>query len=263
MVSAVTIPTKTLAACGVLLLTAAACAPVRCKAHAGYTQVAVSGDMALESGGSSSGNPPTSSQDIESAFGLGDQQGSPWLRMEADFGVTVLTASGFWLRETGTGVLDENFGGLPTATPVASELDLGCGKFSCTFDIELGPVKLAPGLAVDVFDLEFRVTEISLGNREEIDEILAVPMLFLRSEASLSVFDFIAEVGYLDTPEVDGNEGKFLDVEAMVECAVFEHGSIVAGYRLLDLDANGDADEDSFAIDLQIRGWFVGGGTRF
>lgn len=261
MVGAVTMRTVTLGACGLFLLTAAGCAPLRVTAQAGYTQTAVSGEMALESGGSSS--PALASQDIESAFGLGDKQGSPWLRAEADFGVTVLTGSGFWLRETGTGVLDESFGGLPTATAVASDLDLGVGKFSCAFDIELGPVTLAPGLAVDVFDLEFSVTEISLGNREEIDEILAVPMLFLRAEASLDVLGFVAEVGYLDSPEIEGNEGKFLDVEAMIECAVLEHGNVVAGYRILDLDANGDANEDSFAIDLQIRGWFVGGGIRF
>jgi len=261
MVAAVTIPTKTLGACGILLLTAAACAPLRVKAQAGYTQTAVSGKMALESG-SGSGS-PQQFQDIESAFGLGDEQGSPWVRAQVDFGVPVLTASAFWLKESGTGVLDENFGGLPTATPVVSDLDLGCGKFSCTFDIELGPVTLAPGLAVDVFDLDFRVTEISLGNSEEIDEILAVPMAFLRAEASLDVLGFVAEVGYLDSPEIEGNEGKFLDVEAMIECAVLEHGSLVAGYRLLDLDANGKANEDSFAIDLQIRGWFIGGGIRF
>ena len=261
MVAAVTMPTKTLGACGVLLLTAAGCAPLRVTAQAGYTQTAVSGEMALESGSSSSSS--QASQDIESAFGLGDQQGSPWLRVQADLGVPVLTASGFWLKETGTGVLDENFGGLPTATPVTSDLDLGCGKFSCTFDIELGAVKLSPGLAVDVFDLDFRVTEVSLGNAEEIDEILAVPMLFLRGETTLDVLGFVAEVGYLDSPEIQGNEGKFLDVEAMIECAVFGHGSLVAGYRLLDLDANGEAGEDSFAIDLQIRGWFVGGGIRF
>src|SRR5262245_8896349 len=192
MVAAVTIPKKTLGACGILLLTATGCAPLRVSAQAGYTQVAVSGDMALESGSSS--GPPQTSQDIESAFGLGDEQGSPWLRVQFDCGVPVLTASGFWLKETGTGVLDENFGGLPTATPVTSDLDLGVGKFSCTFDIEFGPVKLSPGLAVDVFDLEFSVTEISLGNREEIDEILAVPMLFLRGEASLDVLGFVAEV---------------------------------------------------------------------
>jgi hypothetical protein len=260
MVGAVTMRAKTLGVCA-LLLTVAGCAPLRTKVQAGYTQTAVSGDMALESGSSSS--PALASQDIESAFGLGDAQGAPWLRAQVDFGVPVLTGSGFWLKETGTGVLDENFGGLPTATPVASDLDLGCGKFSCSFDIDIGPVKIAPGLAVDVFDLDFTVTEISLGNREEIDEIVAVPMLFLRAEASLDVLGFVGEVGYLDSPEIDGNEGKFLDVEAMIECAVLEHGILVMGYRLLDLDANGEADEDSFAVDLQIRGWFVGGGIRF
>jgi hypothetical protein len=261
MVPAVTIPTKTLGACGILLLTAAGCAPLRITAQAGYTQTAVSGRMGLESG--SSGSPPQTSQDIESAFGLGDQQGSPWVRVQADFGVPVLTASGFWLKETGTGVLDENFGGLPTATPVVSDLDLGCGKFSCTFDIELGAVKLSPGIAVDVFDLDFKVTEISLGNSEEIDEILAVPMAFLRGEVTLDVLGFVAEVGYLDSPEIEGNKGKFLDAEAMIECAVLNQVSLVAGYRLLDLDANGKAGEDAFAIDLQIRGWFLGGGIRF
>jgi hypothetical protein len=262
MVGAVS-PIKRLGPCAVLALAMAGCAPVRMTAQAGYTQTAVSGEIALESGGGSSSSPATSTQDVESAFGLGDQQGSPWLRAQADLGVPVLAASGFWLHDSGTGVLDESFGGLPAGTPVATVLELGCGKFSCTFDIDLGPVKLSPGLAVDVFDFEFRATETTLGNREEIDEILAVPMVFLRAEGSHSVFGFTAEAGYLETPEIDGSQGRFFDIEAMVECAVLAQGHLVVGYRLLDVDGKGESGADSFAIDIQIRGWFVGGGIRF
>ncbi|HEX6813394.1 MAG TPA: hypothetical protein VF384_17380 [Planctomycetota bacterium] len=260
MVDAVTIPVKTLGACGIVALATAACAPMRMSAQAGYTQTAVSGQIALESDG---GGSSSSKQDIESAFGLGDAQGSPWLRAQAHFGVPVLTASGFWLKESGTGVLDASFGGLPVATPVATDLELGCGKFSLVFGIDAGPVKLSPGLAIDVFDIDFRATETTLGNREEIDELLAVPMLLLRAEAPLEALNFVAEIGYLETPEVDGNDGSFLDVEAMIECVVLGQCSVIAGYRLLDLDAKGETDSDSFVTDLQIRGWFVGGGIRF
>ncbi|HEX5050886.1 MAG TPA: hypothetical protein VFZ65_03860 [Planctomycetota bacterium] len=237
----------------------AACAPVGVTAQAGYAQVALRGDIALTDDMGSGGT----RQDFDSAFGLGDERGSPFVRAQVDFGVPVLTASGFWLRESGSGVLDETFGGLPAATPVDSDLELTVGKFSCTADIDLGPVTVSPGLAVDVFDLYFRVREQALGNSEEIDDILALPMLFVRVEGRFGGLRLGADCGYLEIPDLDRNNGRFFDLEALAEWTVLSEASVFCGYRFIDLDAKGDTDTQSFAVDLQIRGWFVGGGLRF
>jgi hypothetical protein len=258
---AVTARTNRILAIALWLPVAAACSTVGATVQAGFTQVAVDGDLALTT--ANGGATSTAEQDIGSAFGLGDERGSPWLRAQADLGTPVVTASVFWLRESGTGVLDSDFGGLSAGTQVASDLELACAQASCTFDFGLGPVKVSPGLAVDVFDLDFRVRETLLGNSEVIDEILAVPLLFVRAEASLGPVAAIGEAGYLELPDIDGTEGRFFDAEAMLAWSVLPLVHVFAGYRFIELHANGDTDSDSFATDLEIRGWFVGGGLRF
>jgi len=239
----------------------ASCSPIGWTVQAGYTQLEVGGDIALASGTGGTGGAPE--QDVGTAFGLGDPRGSPYLRAQADLGAVVLTASGFEFRESGDGRLDSTFGGLPASTPVHTDLQLGCAKLSATYDFDLGLVKISPGLAIDVFDLDFRAEEQSLGNAEEIDEIVGVPMLLVRAEAGIGVVDVVAEIGYLETPRIDRNKGRFLDAELMVEGSVLPLLHVFAGYRYIAIDATGDTGTDSFGIDLQVRGFVVGGGLRF
>lgn len=238
-----------------------ACTPIGFTAQAGFTQMEVDGDIALATGTGGTGNAPR--QDIGEAFGLGDPQGSPWLRAQADLGTVVLTGSGFLIRESGQGQLDASFGGLPASTPVVTDLQLGCAKLSCTFDIDLGPVTVAPGLAMDLFDIEFRAEEQTLGNAEVIDEIVGVPLLFVRAEASLGIVDLCGEIGYIEVPRIDSAEGRFLDAELMATYSVLPLVHLFAGYRYIALDGNGDTGTDSFAIDMTVRGWSIGGGLRF
>jgi len=239
----------------------AGCVPVGMTVQAGYTQMEVGGDIALANGTGGTGNAPQ--QDVGTAFGLGDQRGSPYLRAQADLGTLVLTASAFHFRESGEGQLDASFGGLPAATPVATDLELGCAKLSATFDIDLGPVKVSPGLAMDVFLLDFRAQELALGNAEVIDEILGVPLLFVRAEAGIGVVDLVAELGYLQTPRIDGSKVRVLDAELMAECTVLPTLHLFGGYRFIDIDATGDTGTESYGIDLQVRGFMIGGGLRF
>lgn len=246
------------------LLTAfgcAACAPIGWTAQTGYLQVGVSGDFALASGSGGLAGAPQ--QDLGTAFGLGDPRGAPYLRAQADLGRVVLTASGFEFRESGRGQLDASFGGLPPSTSVDADLRLGCAKLDLAFDIDLGPVKVAPGLAMDVFDIEFRAEEVTLGNAEVIDETVVVPLAFLRAEAGIGIVDVVAEVGFLETPRVGTSKGRFLDAELMAECSVLPLLHLFAGYRFIGIDATGDTGTESYGIDLRIRGWAIGGGLRF
>ncbi|MCU0864824.1 MAG: hypothetical protein MUC36_13630 [Planctomycetes bacterium] len=238
--------------------TGSGCVPIGASAQAGFTMVAVRGELALGSGGAAS-----TAQDLDSGFGLGDERGSPWLRAEVDLGALVFTGSAFWLRESGQGVLNESFGGLTAATPVASELDLGVAKLSAVYDLDLGIAKLSPGLLVDVLDLEFRARDLVVGNREEVDEFLALPMPFVRVEAGLGPLRAIAEAGYLEVGGLGGNEGRFHDLEAMVQWPLAPLAHLFVGYRRLGIDASGDSGDDTFGVDVSIRGWTIGGGLRF
>ena len=241
-----------------LFAVVAGCVPVGVTAEAGFTMVALRGDLALASDGGAA-----VSQDVDQGFGLGSDRGSPWLRAEADLGALVFTGSWFELRESGEGVLDGSFGGLTAATPVRSELELGVAKLSAVYEFDLGLVKLAPGVLVDMLDLDFQVRDLTLGNREQVDEILLLPMPFVRVEAGLGPLRAIGEAGYLELPDLDGSEGRFCDLEAMLQWSVAPLAHLFVGYRSLAIDASGDSGSDSFEVDVGITGWSVGGGLRF
>ena len=221
----------------------------------------VRGDFALASGTSGTGNAPE--QDVGTAFGLGDERGAPFVRADLELGGFVFGASGFAFEERGSGQLDASFGGLPPATPVESHMRLACARVSCAYGFEIGPVRLAPGLAMDVFDIDFRVQETALGNAEVIDELIGVPLLYLRADVDVGPVDVTAELGYLDTPEIDGSEVTCLDAELIASLELTSHLQLFGGYRLIDIDANGDTGSESFGVDVQVGGWVVGGGLRF
>lgn len=232
-------------------------------AHVGYMQVAVSGDLALTTG--AGGVSSMAQQDIESAFGLGDDQGAPYVRAEAGAGVVTFAGSGFLFSDSGTGTLNEDFGGIPASTGVESSLDFANAKLSATFDLglDIGPVKISPGLAVDLCDVQFSARELTLGTTESFDELLFVPLLFLRTAVELDRFRGVVEVGYLQTPEVDGGKSTVLDLELLAELQLVGDLSAFVGYRLIDLAGYGDSGGDSFDVDLQVSGWMIGGALRF
>lgn len=247
-----------------LAIGTAACAPLQDGLHgelmAGYAQFHVDGQVALNNAGSSSGT----SQDLESAFGIGAEQGSAYLRGVVDLGVPVLSASAFWFHERGAGVLDADFGGIGSATPVTSNLEFSCIKLASAFDLglDIGPLSVTPGIALDAFDLRFAAQE-PIGGREEIDERIGLPLAFVRATAELGVVDLIGEVGYLQLPGSIGAHGRFLDLDALAEVAVGAGAFLFVGYRRLELHATDDTAGQTFDLDLRIGGWTAGGGIRF
>lgn len=244
----------------VSVLVHAACATPRFAVDAGYTQMKVAGTVALANSiGSLNG---AVEQGIDSAFGLGDQRGSPFLRVDAAFGGPELFASGFSFAEHGRGVLAANFGGIASATPVNSEFELLATKIGAAWSFDLGPASIAPGLAFDVFDFDFRASD-SVGNAEIIDELVAVPVLMLRAEGGLGPVRLRGEVGYIEGRGSEGSTNRFLDAEAAVSWSPAASWHVLAGYRHIGVDATGETDTQTFAIDIDLRGWFVGGGIAF
>lgn len=248
---------------------AAGCSSVGVSGHAGYAFLDVGGGVGLDSAGAG-----VVEQGLESNFGVGGTQGSPYLRGQLDAGGTVLTGSAFWLSESGQGQLGDTFGGLPAGNVVVSELELGVAKISAAYDFEFGPVKLAPGVMCDVVAIDFRTTDaVSLpgvGLSESVDETLVVPMPFLRAELAtigspIGAFRAVGELGYLEVSDIGGTGGSFFDFEAMVEYspALLPFAHAFMGYRYVDLDGSGDTGGDPFSADLQLQGWTIGGGVRF
>ena len=252
--------------CSSLFALAAVCALPSCyqfKAHAqaGYAQLAVDGDLGYVSGSTTA----SIRQDIQSAFGLGDDQGSPYGRVSIDTGVPVLTVSAFSFDESGTGVLQANFGDSPlltAGTPVQSELEMMNIKGSYLFQIDLGPVAISPGIAVDYFDLDVQVRDLIGIANESVELQAPVPLAMLRAEVDLSVVSAMVEVGYMRV-DVDEISGSLLDLEAMLMVHPTSMIDLFAGYRMLALEADGEIDGDTFDTDIQIGGLIFGGGIRF
>lgn len=243
------------------MLTLGACFQCAVKADVGYTSMAIRGDMALAPSGSSTG--ATINQDFESGLGLGDQSGSPNIRAELDLGVPVFSVEAFQFSDSGIGTLSGSFGNISGGTEVASELDFSNVKAAMTFDIGLGPVKLSPGLAVDVFDLDLRVQDIAGFVEENVSLTAPVPLLFLRAEGDLGIVSAVAELGALKTPKIQDIEGTFWDAEARIEVRPSTMFHLFAGYRIIHVEGNGNMDNQDFETSFDISGWLIGGGIRF
>jgi hypothetical protein len=234
------------------LLAACAAGPPLLTADLAYTRLAIDGSLALDGG----------AQDVGPAFGLGGERSSPHVRVAADLGMPELAVSGFWIHEQGNGVLTAPFGGLPAGTAVATDLDLGNAKVTAALAVELGPVTIAPGLLVDVFAVDFHASS-SPGNREEVDEVVAVPLPFVHARAALGRVHVLAEVGWFELPSSLDTDGRFVDVEAGVAWNATGRVHLLAGWRHLAADVDGSSGSDAVGIDLSVQGWFVGGGIRF
>jgi hypothetical protein len=240
------------------LLVLPSCYQFEVTAQAAYAQLTLDGDLGYQNGATTA----SVQQDIQSAFGLGEAQGVPYGRVMLDVGVPVLAVSGFQFEESGSGVLQANFGDVPAGIGVNSDFEMTNGKASLAFQIDLGPVAVSPGLAVDYFDLKVDVQDVFGAFQESVELAGPVPMLFLRAEADLGIVAAVAEGGYMRI-DLDEVTASLLDLEALVEVRPTSLIHLFVGYRLLNLAADGTIDGDTFDTDITLSGFFVGGGVRF
>lgn len=232
-----------------------ACSTPGAAVQVGYAQLSLDGDIGYATTG------VAISQDIESGFGLGDDQGTPYGRAVLDLGTPVLAVSGFLFEDEGTGQLQANFGDIAATTSVRSEFTMANAKGSLAFEIALGPVSLSPGIAVDYFDLDINVSDTFGAIQESVEVAGPVPMGFLRAEASLGTVALVAEVGYMEI-DIDDVTASLLDVEALVEIRPTPLLHLFAGYRHLGLAIDGLIDGDAFDTEITLSGFVIGGGLR-
>ncbi|MCA8954408.1 MAG: hypothetical protein KDE27_33190 [Planctomycetes bacterium] len=228
-------------------------------AQGGYAQLALDGDLGYVNGTSQT----AVQQDIQSGFGLGDDQGSPYARVAMDFGVPVLAASGFLFEDEGRGVLQQNFGNVTAGLTVLSDFELKSAKVSYTFDIPIVIGTIAPGVAVNFVDLSIFVRDTLGVASEDVQLQAPLPMAYLRGEIdAIPFFQLVGEVGYIKV-DVEDVEASMLDVEALVEFTGLEPLNLFVGYRSIRLQGEGEIDSDNVDIDIGLGGFLVGGGIRF
>lgn len=247
-----------LAACALVLLPA--CAHVAASADVGYGLLALDGRFGYAAGSTSG------SQDVRSAFGLGDDQGVPYARGQLELGGSQFSLSGFAFEDSGTGTLEANFGSSPVliaGTQVRSEFELWTLKGAYAFEIPILPgISVAPGLAVDYVDLHVRVQDVIGIATDEVDLSAPIPLLFVRAKGVFGPVCAVAEVGYMKA-DVDEVELSLLDVDAMLRVNPLPLVHFFLGYRWFAIDGSGSVDGDAFDTDLTLGGFLVGGGVDF
>jgi hypothetical protein len=246
----------------VVLLAACQTAPSG-RVTAGYAQFSLSGQAALES---SIGGPipAGSSVDLEDDLGLDDPSGTLYLDADFEWVIGRFGASGFRYDQTGTGVLSNQFGDIVAGTPVESSVEITNVKGYWAIDVlDVGYLRFAPGLAVDVFDVDARVASLTaISAFEEVEITTPVPMLYGELEGRVGPVAAQVDAGWMSL-DLGDVEGTWWDVEGRVSVIVESRVELFAGYRLIDIDSEGVADGQGFEADLRLDGWYVGGGIRF
>jgi hypothetical protein len=243
-------PTPSLALVSLLLASCSILPSARLSA--GYSQTSVEGDFARGPGGG---------QDAETAFGVEGPAHGYEARAEAKLGPLHATARLATASTDGRGVLGEAFGSLSGGTVVQSDLALTDADVALSFDLlDLGPVRLSPGLGFDVYDVDLEVAGAS--GRERLAETYELPYVFLQGEVDLGPVGAVVDLGWSDL-ELGGQDMAMLDASAML---TFEPAAFVefhAGYRFKSFEGSESSGPDRRSVDLTTRGFFVGGGFSF
>ncbi len=254
---------RPLYATGVLaILMCVGCSGPSARLHAAYMQTELDGQIGLGPTVAPAGF-SVDPIDIQSGLGLDDSEPSLLLRAELDAGPVRITGSAFQYSGEGSGTLSGDYGGIPAMTQVDTEIDMLVGKAAVTFDLlDFDVIRISPGIGVDIFTIDSTVTDRTTLQTETIDEVIPLPMLFLQAEADVGPVGLIVDAGGIDV-NYDQFSGTFFDVEAMAILEPVEHFELFAGYRWVDVDADGAVDDQDFLADFQLTGWFLGGGVTF
>lgn len=202
-------------------------------------------------------------QDIESNMGLGDTEVSPYLHLQTDGGRHRVRLHAFYSDAEGSGTVtgDRGYGGIATGSQVTTSLEFYAVQATYGYQVfrdDHFRIGLGGTIGAYGFDLAAR----SATNRDEVETSLIVPMLYVEAEAYLGPVIVGGDAGIIAGDFRDG-DGRYGDVEAFVKAVPHENFELMAGYRYVLLDAHGTATSRDFDADLEIRGFFLGGGVRF
>lgn len=206
---------------------------------------------------------PATSRNTASDLGLDDDEGTLAGRVDLKFGSPHLTLSTQTTSWEGDGTLSADFGGITASTAVSSELDLGLHRAVITFDmIPTDFVEFGLGLGATLVDFNATVTDDLGAVSEKVDESVPVPVLAARLGGRIWIFDAEALVSGLSA-DIDGDEATYLELDLNGKIAFLgSHGglsgSVVIGYRRVDLEIDYDDDTEEVHADLTFDGPYFG-----
>lgn len=241
-------------------LSLASCSAPGVRGHVGYGLYTLDGNLGVSSDATS-----PQSVDLRDDLGLNGFSDSLQVRAELDAGPVRLTGSAFRFHSSGDGTLTADFGdvvvGGPTLSrPVSSNIDVMNAKIALTADVvDLGMIRVSPGIALDIIDVDGRVSDFGTSLSESFGETLPIPMPFVQAEASFFGFDLVAEIGGI-AADFDEFDGSLIDFETFLTYEPIDSVELYVGYRLIHLEGDGVVDSQAYDSDLRLQGVFFGAG---
>lgn len=239
-----------------VLLLLAACSAPSASVTPMLGALGLDGSFAASDSGTSSVASSFADLDLDST------EAAPGAKAQLGFLGAQLSVSAFQTEYEGSGTTsgDITLGGTTISgnTAVDSELDLLVARALFTWNlIPVGPVELGIGLGLSLIDFDLVMREELTGDTLESDEALPVPLLAVRAGWTWGPVKVRGELGGL-TFEYDGDEAQVIDGDVEASVALFDAGSLVVGYRLLDVEAEYEDEGDSVEADLELAGWYLG-----
>ena len=246
----------------VALLASCVASPPALEISVGLFAPNLSGDAKLGTVGSAPLGPDI---DLSSDLDLDDRDIVPVVRVGGSLAGFNLRASAFQTDQGGTGFLTAKFGDIEAGSAVRSELDLLAVQALLSYNIiEVGFLRIAPGVGIDYFDLDLDVREKTFGSVQSLDVRDPVPIAFLDLEINPPAIPLSlkAEVGGIAGRYGDF-DGKLIDGQALLFLELGKGFELFGGYRHLQADLKGRADGRDFETDLVLSGWMAGLSLRF
>lgn len=240
--------------------TLTSCTPSTFRADVGAILATTSGNVALQNAGGTLVLDNTRN-DIDDQLGLGESEGSPYVRVEWEHAMHRVRVHGFGLETEGAGTLLNDYGGLVAGSDVTTSMRFFTASASYGYEVwgnENFRLGLGGQLAFYSLDLSARS---SLGFESLVTDVLA-PMPFVEFESYFGDFTLGVNGGILVADLGDG-EGLVADLEAYARYQLTNEIDLLAGYRYMEIDGEGVAEDRDFEADMAVQGWFIGGGLRF
>lgn len=227
--------------------------------HFAYLNITPSGNFALQNSARTN-NVDSVRVDIEDGFNV-DDAGTPHLKAEVHLGKWAVIASGFHFDEQSATVLTSSFGNIPATTPVSTDLTVFNIKAAVAYDVlDLEIVDVIAGVCFDYFSVDMDVRSAAAFENLAFDA--PMPLLYVRATAGISIVTGKLEVSWIDLDLGDA-AGSYFDLDAMVSVKPMPFLELVAGYRNILIDVDGEVDNQDFDTHLRMSGWYIGGGVSF
>lgn len=246
-----------------LLAMTAACAPNHYRASVAGMSGRMSGDIALQNTAGTN-NLESDRNDLRSDLGVGESEVLPYIQAEGTWDAHTFRVSVLDYSSDGSGELSAPFGDIPAGAGVNSSLDFTALQASWAYDVlDSETLHFGPGAQLSYYRLDLNVQGGTPAGVEDIDSETLIPQLYLEGEVDLGTVSFVASVGGMSVYQYHDADGTWWDTQFMLRVQPVDHFEIVAGYRLIDMDANGIASSRDFDVDARFEGWFLGAGLRF